>query len=918
MARANTTNNGNGSYGRQQLTPQQQRRQQGVRPSKSANLQQSRMSPQAGQSATIGGGVSGGGRRTSGSIPMQTIQPRQQHQYHYPVATSPSSGPSLPPPHAVSVGMPIAMPSPPLLPPSTPAHTAIPMQMPSPSLGHNYPFGTPGPANMSPGLNARFHMGPPSPMTLHYGPAPRHQARRYKTTKKVTLTQGNLVLDCPVPTKLLDVLPRKDSDEFTMMRYTAVTCDPNEFSKERYTIRPKMLNRETELFIVMTMYNEDEILFCRTMHGVMKNISHLCARDRSKTWGADGWKKIVVCIVADGRYKVSPRVLSVLAMMGVYQDGIAKNHVGGREVQAHLYEYTAQLSIDPDLKVKGADRKIPPVQILFCLKEQNKKKLNSHRWFFNAFGPLLNPNVCVLLDVGTKPGNTSIYHLWKAFDVNKHLGGACGEIRAMTGTAGVNLLNPLVAAQNFEYKMSNILDKPMESVFGYISVLPGAFSAYRYKALLNDAQGRGPLTSYFKGENPSGDADNIFSANMYLAEDRILCFELVAKRGGEWLLKYVKSAVGETDVPDSVPEFISQRRRWLNGSFFAAIYALVHCMDIWRSDHNFLRKMWFHLDFFYNFISIVFSWFAIGNMYLTFYYLARSLARPEIDPFGHGIGEKIYEAMSYLYVFLICGQFISSMGNRPQGSKAMYTLSMLLFGVIMGYMLFAATYITTRSIQAALKEFEHSQQSWEVFQTIVKNAAFRDIVLSLLSTYGLYILMSILYLDPWHMITSFIQYLFMMPSYVNILNVYAFCNTHDVSWGTKGDNSVHTDLGEAKKSDGQVVEVEVPITSADINEAYDAAITELSQKKPEVHQSRSAATKQDDYYRNFRTRLVLAWMGSNGLLVAGISSTRLQDTLTLADGSNAYLAAIMWSVFGLSFFRFMGSITYLFLSLFSH
>ncbi|KAG0051482.1 Chitin synthase, class 1 [Gryganskiella cystojenkinii] len=839
----------------------------------------------------------------------QLIRQRSQAQLQYSQAPSyPVTTNSAAPPN-VSFSLPMAMPTP------VPTYS-------NPGQGQNsqYPFtsGYASQSPMSPPSNYPYYPPQQPSATMHYGPVPLRQARRYKTTKKVTLTQGNLVLDCPVPTKLLDIVPRKNEEEFTSMRYTAVTCDPNEFKNQNYTLRPKLLNRETELFIVMTMYNEDEVLFCRTMHGVMKNISHLVARDRSKTWGPEGWKKVVVCIVADGRYKCNPRVLSALAMMGVYQDGIAKTSVGGKEVQAHLYEYTTQISLDPNLKIKSANHKIPPVQIMFCLKEKNKKKLNSHRWFFNAFGPILNPNVCVLLDVGTKPGNTSIYHLWKAFDVNKNVAGACGEICAMTGRGCSNLVNPLVAAQNFEYKMSNILDKPMESIFGYISVLPGAFSAYRYTALQNDAKGNGPLASYFKGESQGGEMEDIFSANMYLAEDRILCFELVAKRGGQWLLKYVRSATGETDVPDSVPEFISQRRRWLNGSFFAAIYALTHSSNIWRSDHNFMRKMWFHIEFLYNFVSIVFSWFALGNMYLTFFFLTRSLSDPAIDPFGNGWGDKIYEVMRYLYIFLICTQFICSMGNRPQGSKATYTMSMLAFALIMGYMLFAATLITVKSLQVALAGLDQGQTALKTLDTIIKNAAFRDIILSLLSTYGLYIIMSLLYFDPWHMITSFVQYMFMMPSYVNILNVYAFCNTHDVSWGTKGDNSTHSDLGDAKKGDGQVVEVEVPITSADINEAYEEAISELSHKAVEVHQSRSAATKQDDYYRGFRTRLVMAWIGSNGILVAVICSSAIEKKLTMPDGSNAYLAAIMWSVFGLSLFRFFGSVLYLFFSLFSH
>lgn len=391
---------------------------------------------------------------------------------------------------------------------------------------------------------------------MHYGPAPEKQSRRgvrsaQTARKEVQLINGELILECKIPTILHSFLPRRDDREFTHMRYTAVTSDPDDFTSRGYKLRQQIgtTARETELFICVTMYNEDEIGFTRTMHGIMRNISHFCSRTKSRTWGKDGWKKIVVCIIADGRKKVHPRTLNALAALGVYQEGIAKNIVNQKEVTAHVYEYTTQVSLDADLKFKGAEKGIVPCQVIFCLKEHNQKKLNSHRWFFNAFGRALQPNICVLLDVGTSPESTALYHLWKAFDQDSNVAGAAGEIKAGKGKGMLGLLNPLVASQNFEYKMSNILDKPLESVFGYITVLPGALSAYRFFALQNDADGHGPLNQYFKGETLHGQDADVFTANMYLAEDRILCWELVAKREERWVLKFVKSAVGETDVP---------------------------------------------------------------------------------------------------------------------------------------------------------------------------------------------------------------------------------------------------------------------------------------------------------------------------------------------------------------------------------
>lgn len=379
--------------------------------------------------------------------------------------------------------------------------------------------------------------------------------------------------------------------------------------------------------------------------------------------------------------------LDMLAAIGIYQEGLLRKDIDGKETVAHIFEYTTQFCVTPHQEllrpISGDAGNLAPVQMIFCLKQKNSKKINSHRWLFNAIGKILNPEICILLDAGTKPGSKSLLSLWEAFYNDKNLGGACGEITAMLGQHSRNLLNPLIAAQNFEYKISNILDKPLESSFGYISVLPGAFSAYRYRAIEGV-----PLQQYFHGDQTLAkrlgkkgvEGMNIFTKNMFLAEDRILCFEVTFKKGCKWHLAYVKAAKAETDVPDRAPEFISQRRRWLNGSFAASVYSLIHFGRIYRSGHNVFRLILFNIQSLYNFLNIFLTWIGLASFYLTTTIVLHLAANPEYMghttddndptlpiPHQQNVNTIIAVVVDNLYIALLLLSFILALGNRPKG-----------------------------------------------------------------------------------------------------------------------------------------------------------------------------------------------------------------------------------------------------------
>lgn len=96
----------------------------------------------------------------------------------------------------------------------------------------------------------------------------------------------------------------------------------------------------------------------------------------------------------------------------------------------------------------------------------------------------------------------------------------------------------------------------------------------------------------------------------------------------------------------------------------------------------------------------------------------------------------------------------------------------------MFYMLFGAAWISYKGVQHSGATVDGANVN--SIKQIFGDSTFRNVVVALLSTYGLYIIASFLFFEPYHMFHSSVQYLLLTPFYVNILNVYAFCNIHDV------------------------------------------------------------------------------------------------------------------------------------------
>lgn len=104
----------------------------------------------------------------------------------------------------------------------------------------------------------------------------RQQLPKRSKTTRVKLTKGNFINEYPVPSAIRNAVQPQFRDaelgstEFTHMRYTAATCDPDDFVPQNgYNLRPVMYGRKTELLIAITYYNVSSTFH----HGQLANPS---------------------------------------------------------------------------------------------------------------------------------------------------------------------------------------------------------------------------------------------------------------------------------------------------------------------------------------------------------------------------------------------------------------------------------------------------------------------------------------------------------------------------------------------------------------------------------------------------------------------------------------------------------------------
>ncbi|NEP18683.1 MAG: hypothetical protein F6J97_17575 [Leptolyngbya sp. SIO4C1] len=351
---------------------------------------------------------------------------------------------------------------------------------------------------------------------------------------------------------------------------------PLSFEKKDDSVLSQLaISDSPEILCCITLYNESGSALLDSLAGIQRNINYLISIGR-----IDLANKITLCLIFDGRDCMSKSAIQLLENLNLYPTKPVSP-------KSHLHIFESQLSpklLQQEIALQQSEAVAEAVEsrsapaetaasvlprVLLCIKENNAGKLDSHHLFFAQLSPVLQPNYCVQMDVGSIPEAPSFYRLWQFLESHADAGGAIGSLIVPMPERSWHVVS---LWQFGNFWLDALLFRPAESFSGYLSVLSGQLTMIRWRSLVGSETGlpqtQSPLTQYFRGLGPL----NAFEANMFLAEDRVLGFGVATGKMPGWRLAYLPSVVTMTDVCVSLAELLRQRRRWINSAFACRLW----------------------------------------------------------------------------------------------------------------------------------------------------------------------------------------------------------------------------------------------------------------------------------------------------------------------------------------------------------
>ena len=564
------------------------------------------------------------------------------------------------------------------------------------------------------------------------------------------------------------------------------------------TVIPELfLNKDYQVVICISIYNENWMEFVKTMKGVLRYIKE-CEESRHPDP-----QEIAVMAIVDGYDKMDRELKKNLSKIGLYNEQRISEEFfedrGEAKKKFAKYMYVQDQTREHYMsncmhvfhsKMNKAQigefaqgenfSDVPFMHFYFCVKHMNGGKLDTHFWFFRGFCPMINPSYIVLLDVGTEPFKNSIRILVDEMTGKKNIGGCCGEVVMKSSMKDVGEWF-LVATQFVEFKFAHYLDKTFETLFGFISVLPGCFSAYKYEAIKG-----APLKNYFLGLDKHH--LGMMHANMYQAEDRILCINIVIKKDSDYVLRYIPTSKAKTDAQTNFVSLLKQRRRWINGTSFVSLYCLKKIWDVCSSKHNMCRKAMFSLYDIYSFFNSIMLFFVVGLFYVCFSIFMRATFTSWWDHDADDFREADHPVciLENLYLLCLFLELLLAMGMDISRCKTFFVVISWILGIFNVLMIF------TGCIYFFTTDLDSADKTVSFIMLIV-------ILCSYLIPIFLNWIVSFWKCKEWFFFfTGLVAFLGGIPLYTNVMVIYAFCNMHDVTWGTRQGSDAEKKVLEMK------------------------------------------------------------------------------------------------------------------------